>query len=1293
MFRKILFTICLLSSFAWGQAAVELNGNTTGYGVLSLGPQAAGASLQSISVTPANSIQSVGQSVTYSATATYSDGSSQDVTSQALWTIASGTAASNQANFVTCNQAGSVVVEASLSSVSGTTGLTCQSLQISPTGTLTATQSQPFAQPFTASGGVPPYTFSSVDLPGWLSLSNTGCDSSQINCDLNGTQNSIGSYTFHITVTDALLNPLTVPITVQVIAASTEDNRYCNSNGTTTVAGQMDGPANMIQQCVYDAIANTPASCIAPRCTVPVLYVCPPTQLLINGFPDPNCNPTATPPYYNTIQAAFNALSSCGQRVVIYDINYRGGFPIQNPYDELLVFPGVSCGPNDPSGNGQWIWVMTKDYSSIPNPGTRITPAYAGQTSLPGRPSFPGPATPGIYVPLLNPSLATCTSLYPNGCPFLILGGNGVVPSGVRFMGLEFAWTKTHQTAPGFFGPMIEVGCNTNNCAQGASYIIFDRIIAHACQDKSDVTCTDAAPVAIQAQNQNYTAIINSYFYGFKTLGDNRGFLGPQDESHVISGGNIQGMCHDGPTKIVNNFLDSSSQPFFFGGSVSDPSSTGCPDGAHPYDLEIRRNGLYRPLNYMVGPFNPENNFAGGSAFDMWVASKGTLYPPSGEVCYITPPPSGVQATCNVTITSNKVSDAQVVNPGTGYTSANPGATVFRYPNSGANCGTAAGCEGPAPTLSVNTTGGTIASGHKISVAVVFVHSGDGYITDPQLNAQGNVVYTQITTAGCTGGGCQVVVTAPALPTGFSGYAVYDCDATNGACTGQLQAASASCINITSNCVISTVGSGSGTGNVPGSISEANLFIEDGIYIVKNNGECKHCVRELFEGNVATHNWTGQADEFATCWLYRPTNDLEGDGKTQNCPNCKVIDVVNRYNACRGASKGISIGLQQATRGGTLAAAMNNVSIHDDIFELSAMWITATSQYGLGAGTPVEMDNNGQPGPQALQNVKVNHITTLHTEPAAFSQKALQGSLASFLTALCGVPGKTNTNAVLNGITYENSIGGGGFRNISQKSSGCFQCLSGGGNCNSTLTLNSKLTNSGLAPISAGAYTTNELTGIEVNSAGSCSVPISSCSITGDGTGAQCTAVLNKDGSLNYVALNLFGQGYTHASVTLGGCNGGGDVLPTTTVLIGGAGNPSPSGPWCSDHNMNITNGWPGEDALLPDPSAQGDTTNACFSHTGGGWVDVFGLADVGWQNVSFDATNNLPVNWGGPGFTGTDDLHLTAGSAGHNASNSDNQGRDIANGGATLNDLGADVDLVLLYTGCTIQNGVMVCP
>jgi hypothetical protein len=111
------------------------------------------------------------------------------------------------------------------------------------------------------------------------------------------------------------------------------------------------------------------------------------------------------------------------------------------------------------------------------------------------------------------------------------------------------------------------------------------------------------------------------------------------------------------------------------------------------------------------------------------------------------------------------------------------------------------------PVLSVNVSGGSLSSAHNIFVEYTLVSAlGE---TDPSG-------ITLITTASCTGGNqCQVVVTAPNIPPGFTGYTVYGCDG-NGATscvlagtTIQKQTANSACVNITGNCNIN-VGAASG---------------------------------------------------------------------------------------------------------------------------------------------------------------------------------------------------------------------------------------------------------------------------------------------------------------------------------------------------------------------------------------------------------------------------------------------------------------------------------------------------
>ncbi len=92
----------------------------------------AGATLQSITVTPVNPSIMVGSPQQFTATGNYSDGSHQDLTNSATWTsTAQGVATINSTGLATGVSVGSTTIQAALGSVNGSTGLTVTAAQIS----------------------------------------------------------------------------------------------------------------------------------------------------------------------------------------------------------------------------------------------------------------------------------------------------------------------------------------------------------------------------------------------------------------------------------------------------------------------------------------------------------------------------------------------------------------------------------------------------------------------------------------------------------------------------------------------------------------------------------------------------------------------------------------------------------------------------------------------------------------------------------------------------------------------------------------------------------------------------------------------------------------------------------------------------------------------------------------------------------------------------------------------------------------------------------------------------------
>jgi PKD repeat protein len=155
--------------------------------------------LTSIAVTPANPTLVVGATQQFTATGTYSDSSTLDLTNQV--TFASSTTATatiSPAGLATAVAAGTTTISAALGTVSGSTGLTVSAapLTITTTSLPDASAGTVYTATLAATGGTPPYTWSiaSGTLPAGLALtSGTGV--------ISGTPTTMGTSTFTVTVT------------------------------------------------------------------------------------------------------------------------------------------------------------------------------------------------------------------------------------------------------------------------------------------------------------------------------------------------------------------------------------------------------------------------------------------------------------------------------------------------------------------------------------------------------------------------------------------------------------------------------------------------------------------------------------------------------------------------------------------------------------------------------------------------------------------------------------------------------------------------------------------------------------------------------------------------------------------------------------------------------------------------------------------------------------------------------------------------------------------------------------
>ena len=226
--------------YAYGASSVFPNQtwNAANYWVdvvFQAGPPPPPPALMSIMVTPTNSIILTGASQQFTATGTYSDGSTQNITSQATWASSNTVVATiNTAGLATGNSAGDATISAALTGVTGSALLAVQTspLTIGTTSLSNGIVNAAYTGTLRATGGTLPYTWSlagGVLAPG-LTLNGSGV--------ITGTPTAMGTFNFTAQVSDAgspvqTTNKLLSMTIVTVPAVTIWSN--------TTVPGVVDG--------------------------------------------------------------------------------------------------------------------------------------------------------------------------------------------------------------------------------------------------------------------------------------------------------------------------------------------------------------------------------------------------------------------------------------------------------------------------------------------------------------------------------------------------------------------------------------------------------------------------------------------------------------------------------------------------------------------------------------------------------------------------------------------------------------------------------------------------------------------------------------------------------------------------------------------------------------------------------------------------------------------------------------------------------------------------------------------
>jgi hypothetical protein len=205
-----------------------------------------------------------------------------------------------------------------------------------------------------------------------------------------------------------------------------------------------------------------------------------------------------------------------------------------------------------------WIILRTSaPDSSLPPEGTRLTPCYAGVSSLAGRPRLNCSSTINVLAKI---------EFNGNGASGPVSFSSGA--NHYRLIGLEV--TRTASSAVVY--DLVEF-------SGPADHIVFDRLWIHG-------TAQDESVRGILLGQSRYIAVVDSFLTDFHCVSK----TGVCGDTQAICGGIGEGPM--GPYKIMNNFLEASGENIMFGGGGGT---------ATPQDIEVRHNHLFKPMAWMKG--------------------------------------------------------------------------------------------------------------------------------------------------------------------------------------------------------------------------------------------------------------------------------------------------------------------------------------------------------------------------------------------------------------------------------------------------------------------------------------------------------------------------------------------------------------------------------------------------------------------------------------------------------------------------------------------------------------------
>jgi len=323
---------------------------------------------------------------------------------------------------------------------------------------------------------------------------------------LAGTTLATGSFAFTAKVTDS--------------SGISSTHAFTLSVSSNSVSG-FDGPAELPRVYIQTAMANTPA---------------PGTTTTVNSGGD--------------FQSALNN-ANCGDTITL-----QAGAT----FTGVFTFPAKACDDN------HWIIVRTSaSDSALPAEGSRLTPCYAGVSSLPGRPDLHCASTANVVAKVLMPAEGLGPIVFATGS------------NHYRLVGLEI--TRASGSGIVYSLSSIASGGTANN-------LILDRVWLHG-------TAHDETNKGLALIGSSYVSVIDSFLTDLHCIA----ISGSCTDASTISGGTGNPV---GPFKIVDNFLEASGENILFGGAQS---------ATTPAAIEIRQNHFFKPLTWMKG----QPGYVGGS--------------------------------------------------------------------------------------------------------------------------------------------------------------------------------------------------------------------------------------------------------------------------------------------------------------------------------------------------------------------------------------------------------------------------------------------------------------------------------------------------------------------------------------------------------------------------------------------------------------------------------------------------------------------------------------------------------